>query len=572
MRSILEKIESVKHLSTDRSVDLDSEEGKLYKAVLQATLEKSKTLSMKRCDVQKGAGDKKLAIADFLPDLAISSGVEGAKKWTTAPDITGEQTTSKNFTVTPSVGLKMGVNLLKGGASVARLKSALYSNKANAASYAQDEGKAIADMYKLVLQITEAKIMIEITNIKVRINREFLKATLEKLQLGEVDRTEVAYTEAKLAKAEAVLAEWKIKASGLEGDFERWTGISAEEIKNVYPDFEKYIPDSIEKVKAIAARENPGLKKAKFQSQALKKAIQIEEASALPKIDLSAELSGALKDTKKNELIRGTSQYGEETGGKSYDHGFATGLSVTIPLDYKGVVTTKVGGARHDHQKSVIEGEKGFSDMNSNLETNFFTYKTQDDRIKCFEREAAASGISVQAALQEMLVGAKVYTQVINHVGNLIESIENLSKAQQAKAVAAIDLLLDMGLLNAKTLGVDLRAAQSGIQKIKTEGKVKAEKKAIPTAKKIAVIESVEEKAPRPAEPVDKKKKGHKNKKGESVPAQILVFPSKVTMAPVVETQNTQTVKKGVAAPPPATSAPVAAKTATCTTEEKQSL
>lgn len=427
----------------------------LFKKALQFVLANGKGLRAARCEILQKLGTEATARGEFLPAVSAEAGYEyhhepqhkeqkfasgGAKK----DDYTKANTNSG------SVGLKLNQNLFNGGKSVANLHSATNANKALYYQYKSKEGAAIEEVFLLLLNVIQHRILLQHNEANVKIHQEILRAELQKLQVGEVDRSEVALAESKLAKGQAKVAAIKIKLEDLEGDLLRKGGIRGEDVLLVMPEFGEFLPGTFAEVEKIANKENGDLLAGHYSAMAKKAAISAAKAGFLPRLDLDLGVSGSKSSADNYAKPSSSGSYTKtQTDEVWKGANFTAGVKLAWQFDTQGAVRTLTKGAHHDYVKTTVEGAQTRSDTMSALSTDFANLERCRDSVDANKRYVRACEVCFQGTLQELAVGAQVYTQVLKAQSDLLEAKEYLIAAQQRLAETQIRILKNMGRLGA---------------------------------------------------------------------------------------------------------------------------
>ncbi|MDR1208141.1 MAG: TolC family protein [Holosporales bacterium] len=442
--------------------ELEQEMKKICRKIVSEAIEKSKELRALRCDVLKGLGAGKNARGEFLPDLRLTGSWNAHHEaYGREEDANGKRdsTVKTEHSDTSRTGPGLTVNLehvlFNGGASVAAVRQTNYEAKAAYANYKAKEGAAIEQMLKLAFDIIMYRLILRYSEITTTVYKEILKSELEKLNAGEVDRSEVALTEARVAKSEAKLSEIRSRLEGLEGDLLRFTGINSNDLPLVFPDLVKLLPNTIEAVKDIASKENSQLLAGHFAILASKAAINRTKAGYAPVIRLTADTGLSKRYTSSANRSNNDSKYGSPRENRDSVGSASIGLSVTLPIDIKGSVSTGLGGARQEFVKNRINADKAHGDLMSEIETYWGNLKNRKDAVDANKRHVKACMIQLQASLQELAVGAKVYTQVLKAQSDVLDAQEAYVQAEETYVLGVLHLLMMMGRLNPQAFGAE---------------------------------------------------------------------------------------------------------------------
>jgi outer membrane protein TolC len=431
----------------------------ICRKIVTKTVQNSKDLRMSRCDVIKGLGDGKNAIAEIFPDVSISADVTATHTSGSTETNTHQLNLDKNVTKDsvdgPGVSMNINQVLFNGGASLAAIKQTSYEAKSAYAAYKVKESAAIEKMLKLAFDIITQRLLLRYSEITVTVCKEILKSELGKLNVGEVDRSEVASAEGQVAKSETKAAEARSKLTAIEGDLFRFTGVSADDLPLMFPDLAKMVPLTLEQVQNTVAKENPQLLAGHFATLASQAAIRRVKARYFPVVSLKLDTGvrknfNYEKEENKQQLGATNSTTAHNVMGKA-----AITLSVSMPLDFKGSNHVAADGAHQDLVKMKINEAKIAGDIKSDAETYVANIRHRKDIVDACKRQVKAAMIQLQASLQELSVGAKVYTQVLKAQSNVLDAQEAYVLAESAYVETILHLLALMGKLDSRAFGAD---------------------------------------------------------------------------------------------------------------------
>ena len=458
--ALVKEITTKANLGVNQKKASKDESMKFFKETLQKVIENNKDLRKMRCEVSAAMGANNYARGEFLPSVDLVAGYDlkrsfaDTKKYNSADVQTGSSDDKTN-SWGGSAGVELKYNLFNGFGSVSQLKIANNETRAKYEEYKAAEGQKIYEVFQALLRIVTSKILIDQHTANVKIHESMLNEAVQKMKVGEVDRTTVTYAEQKYALAIAKLEATKIKYEGLLSDFELWTGISAESVIAAHPDFAKFLPEALEEMKKIAEKENSKILSGKYAALAKKASVNKQLSGYSPRLDLTASAKMVDSNGRKFNKPNGSSDYVKGDKEENDISNYSTGIQLSIPLDVKGTTRTNVTGARHDYVKTQIAGQQTYDQVMSDLETDFGRLKREKSMVEAYERQVKASEINLQCNLQELAVGAAVYTQTLKAQADLLDANAALFEARQNVSDTELRLIKSIGRLNGKVLGAE---------------------------------------------------------------------------------------------------------------------
>lgn len=466
----------------------------LVRLVVKKTLESDNALIAKREAYRQNQGNLSLAHGEFLPDVSIEGGLSSERDRHDErkvhedinPHTKDPFDPKNNRTDGASVKITLKQNLFNGGASLRKVQYAQLGNKVSYEDYRISEGQEIYKRLEVLFLVIHDIMLINQRKADIAIFEEILKTAVAKMKVGEVDRAEVAGNQSNLEKSRAKYYATLIKFEEHKGDLLRWTGLTPEDVIPYLPLFLKYLPNTLQDAEKIAEMENPSLRKDHYTALMKKAMIRIQSAGWSPRFDLTAS-AGVLKKNrhdKKQQQMGGS--WKDDTCIETSGSDLSVGLMFSMPLDIKGNVRTAVGGAHHDYQATVALGNKEHSDVMSAIGTDWANLVQSKAQVEAWERHVQACFIVLQGTLQELAVGAKVYTQVLKAQKDYMDAQEGLIDARLKYTLLVLKILLNIGRLDAKTFGVTsfrdplVRSAYpEAIEMVKTASKKEQPQQAI---------------------------------------------------------------------------------------------
>lgn len=461
---------------------------RLVRFVIRKTLESDNALIAKREAFFQNQGNLSLAHGEFLPEISLRGELSEKGAWHDARKVTESTNPSVKDAWAPSsvrnegvsAGVVLNQNLFNGGASLRKVQHAQLGNKVYYEDYRIAEGQEIYKRLEVLFLVIHDIMLINQRKADIAIYEEILKTEIIKMQVGEIDRAEVAANQSNLEKSRAKYEETLMKFEEHKGDLLRWTGLTPEDVIPYLPIFCKFLPQTQKEAEQIAEVENPTLRKDHYTALMKKAAIRIQSTGWSPRVDLTAS-AGASTTHKHNKKKEG-SHWKDDTRDEDRGTDLAVGLSFSMPLDINGKTRTAVGGAHHDYQATVALGNKEHSDVMSAIGTDWENLARSKAQVEAWERHVQACFVVLQGGLQELAVGAKVYTQILKAQKDYMEAHEAVLSARLKYTLLVLRLLQNMGRLDAKTFGVTdfedplVKAAYPEAVKVAPKQKQKAPK------------------------------------------------------------------------------------------------
>ncbi|WP_156255906.1 TolC family outer membrane protein [Sandarakinorhabdus oryzae] len=288
--------------------------------------------------------------------------------------------------------------------------------------------------------------IVEFNRANVRTLETNLRATRDRFEVGDLTRTDVAQSEARLSQAQADLrnAEANLIASK-----ERYIQQVGEPPTNLtQPPPLPGLPANVDEAVEIAIKENPDIAAAIKTAEAAGYDVKTARAARLP------TLNGF-----------GTVSRTDNFGGAIVPQGFpaqpssqtsaVVGARLALPLYQGGRPSAQIRQAQARSsaaQETQIGTERGVIQQ---VRAAYASWQASLDVIKSAEAAIAANSLSLEGVRAENGVGNRTIIEVLNAEQELINSRVQLATARRNAYVAAFSLLAAMG--NAEARDLDLQ-------------------------------------------------------------------------------------------------------------------
>jgi outer membrane protein len=291
------------------------------------------------------------------------------------------------------------------------------------------------------MDVIRDRAIVELNANNVKVLTTNLEATRDRFQIGDLTRTDVAQSEARLQLGRSRLAESQGRLTASEATYRQVIGHPPGVLAPPPP--LPPLPTSPEEAVRIALTNNPDLIAITRQAIAAGYDVRVAEASRLP--TLSAVGSG----TYVNEL-GGTIGNQQSTGGQT-----AIGLSSRIPIFQGGLPSARIRQAQAQQgqvTEQVVGTERAVVQA---ARAAFALYDAAQKAIQSNTVAAQANELALEGARAEQSVGTRTVLDVLNAEQELLNSQVELVTAKRDAYVAGFQLLNAMGQAEAQDLGLD---------------------------------------------------------------------------------------------------------------------
>lgn len=330
--------------------------------------------------------------------------------------------------------------LFRGGSTIAEYQAAKQRVRAGQYQLSGVEQRYLLEAITNYMDVVANSSILELSRNNQGVLDKQLKASKDRFDVGEVTRTDVAQSEARLSNAQTQVISAEGQLISSIAAFERVIGYKPEGTLTV-PDQFPTLPASLDEALAQARTANPQLLSSIHSAKSAKFDVNADIGTLLPQVALVGNL---------------TRQDGA-TGVAGGDYEQDTiGIRVSVPLyqsgaEYARIRESKAIARQRKHQSMDTQQlvEEQVTQAWEDLETAIATTKTRSDQIKAAE-------VALDGVRQEQEYGARTVLDVLDAEQELFTARTNLVRAQRDRVVAAYNLALTLGELTPNNLGLSV--------------------------------------------------------------------------------------------------------------------
>lgn len=274
----------------------------------------------------------------------------------------------------------------------------------------------------------EAVLQLQISNEKVL--KKHLESYKKRFKAGELTRTDVAQSEARVSGAVAnrIAAEGNLKVS--KANYFSVVGIEPKDLKDVEK-LDVKLPKTIEEALEMAAKQNPKIRAAHYAEQAATKTVSAKKGAVSPKVDVK----GATGTQRENSIMK-QSDYWQVTA------------NLTVPIYQAGNEYASVREAKQIANQYRILMAKTQQDVRSETTATWEQYQATKAQIQSIKDQIKASGIALEGVIREANVGSRTVLDVLDAEQEHLDNQVTLTKVHREEIVSAFALLSSVGEMN----------------------------------------------------------------------------------------------------------------------------
>ncbi|MEJ7776947.1 MAG: TolC family outer membrane protein [Sphingomicrobium sp.] len=346
-----------------------------------------------------------------------------------------------------TVGLDVSYPLFNGGSVRNSVRAARTRVEAGRAILRAVEGDIFTEAVAAYMDVVRDRAIVELNENNVRVLQTNLEATSDRFEIGDVTRTDVAQSEARLEIGRSNLASARGTLSASEENYRRVIGRTPDQLAP--PPLLPPLPNTPEEAVRIALANNPDILAVNRQAQAAGFDVSVARAGRLPTV--STGVSGTyLNNLSGNGADPFTGRDNPNAGTQS-----TAGLNARIPLYQGGAPAARI------RQAQALEGQllEQFIGTErlvvASTRSAFANYRASLEAIESTLVAVRANELALEGARAERSVGTRTVLDVLNAEQELLNTQVSLVSARRNAYVAGFQLLNAMGQAEAQDLGLD---------------------------------------------------------------------------------------------------------------------
>jgi len=273
-----------------------------------------------------------------------------------------------------------------------------------------------------------------------------LTATRDRYEIGDLTRTDVAQSEARLAQARSDLRAAEANLAAARETYIRFVGRPAGELQPPPP--LPGMPVTPEEAVAMALERNPDLIADRERAKAANYDTKVAGAGRLPKISVfvtgdRTDYLGSYTQNQANRLLTTKPLTAQ------------AGVRATIPLFQGGLPAAQERQAQA-RESAALESEIATErEIIAGVRTSYQQWQAAQAIIVSSQAAVDAATLSLEGVRAENSVGNRTILDILNAEQELLNAQTVLVRARRNAYVAGFNLIAAMGRATAGDLGLD---------------------------------------------------------------------------------------------------------------------
>jgi len=366
------------------------------------------------------------------------------------------QTESSRDSYSNTASLTISQLLYDGGQTAGRVESSKLALFAGREDLIATEQAALLQAITAFMDVRQAQATLNLAENNISVLREQLRASEDRFEVGEVTRTDVSQTQARLASAISNSEAARANVSSTIATYISVVGAKPHRIET--PPAHPKVPPTLAQAEAIAVERHPRIRSAKLSLKAAGIDYQVARKNRIPTV------TGSVTASKSGS-----------SGILDYTNNTNTNVSVAV----EATIRLYQGGALNSRQRAAANAKK--ADQYSldeaiittrlNLRRNYANWKSAVAAITASQAQIRAARVAFEGVREEAKLGSRTTLDVLDAEQEVLSARSSLISAVRDEQVQAYNVLSEMGLLTAKSLrlNVELYDPKANYNRVITE-------------------------------------------------------------------------------------------------------
>ncbi len=371
------------------------------------------------------------ARAGGLPQITAGAGYEKVDDTQSiSSDVFGAGADSRNFKLDAATAQVQGEQQIFAGLrNVNAIRQAKARTKAGGARLSLVEQDVLSRAAIAYFDVVRDMVVYRATENNVQVLMKQFDEVAFRFDIGEVTKTDVAQSEARLAQARARMTTAQAQLAISRAAFAELIGQMPASLEDapVLPE----TPETLEEAKAIARELSPFIAQAQMREEASRRGIAIAKGAFSPTISLRAEY-----------------QYAEEPSSFiAQDERFAYGVRVTAPIFLGGLNLSRVREARAVNRADRRRITLAERQVESRVTSGWQRLAAARANIVSSQTQVRANALALDGVRREAEVGERTTLDVLDAEQEYLDAQVALANAERDAQTATFQLLAAIGLL-----------------------------------------------------------------------------------------------------------------------------
>jgi outer membrane protein len=399
---------------------------------LAAAYQNNPTLNAQRAATR--AVDEKVpqALSGFRPN--VNAGADAGVVWSeTRPK--GGVPPVRGTVRTYDYGVTVSQNVFSGFTTVNQTRSAEAQVLGARETLRNTEQNVLLDAVTSYMGVVRDTAIVELQRQNLEALREQLRATRDRFDVGELTRTDVAQSEARVALAESQLSAANAALNASRAAFRRDIGMEPRRLSPARP-VEHLVPTSLDASIAASEQQHPAIAAARYGVDVASLQVKVAEGALLPIVSIEGTVSRARDPSLSVDQTTSASIFGR----------------LTVPIYQGGGEYSRIRESKETLGQRRLEADSARDQVRAAVIQSFGLLAASRFQVEAAQAQVNAAQIALNGVQEEYRVGQRTTLDVLNAQAELVSARSQLITAQRDRVVNSYSLLSATGRLSAEFL------------------------------------------------------------------------------------------------------------------------
>jgi len=308
------------------------------------------------------------------------------------------------------------------------------------------ESSLFSNVVAAYMDVIRDEAIVRLNRANVGVLSVNLEASSDRFEIGDLTRTDVAQSEARLEVAKGELETGRANLIRSKENYIALVGKAPDDLKPPPP--LPNLPKSPDEAVDIALVSNPDLLAAKERSDAAEYDIKTARAATKPRVSTYTQGRYVNFHGTLGGNIPGGNFVQEQSTAEA-------GIRATIPIYQGGRPSAQIRQAQARSGQTYEQQIAVERSVISVTRAAYSAWRASERVIQSSERAVAAAALSLEGVRAENTVGNRTILDILNAEQELLNSQVQLVTARRNSYVAGFSLLAAMGRAEARDLGLE---------------------------------------------------------------------------------------------------------------------
>ena len=367
------------------------------------------------------------ALSGYRPKI-YGNGEWGIDRIRTRNSVTGINTGNTN---PYGYGATVSQNLFNGFQTGNLTRSAESQVLSARETLRNTEQNVLLDAVTAYMNVLRDSAIVQLQQQNLAALNEQLRATRDRFQAGELTRTDVAQSQARVAQAESALSAANANLNASRAAFRRDIGVDPQSLMPARP-YEKFKFNSMDAAIAQGFGDHPAIMAARHGVDVASLQVKVAEGALLPTVNLEASVQN----------------FHEPSAGIDRSFNASGAVRVTVPIYQGGAEYSRVRQAKELAGQRRLEGDIARDQVRAAVIQSWSLVAASRFQVEAAQAQVQAAEIALNGVREEYKVGQRTTLDVLNAQAELVNARVALVTAQRDRVVASYSLLSSIGSLS----------------------------------------------------------------------------------------------------------------------------